>query len=295
MRRVCLLLPLAVVLGCNEDVPGSAGFGSGADGGSPTAGESSGAPGTGGADGDDSNASSADTASDVSSGGGTADGDVTSGDDAPTSGGDGDESSGDGDSMSGSSGGGETEGADSEDTPVELDACGFPLDGPWIEIEYTQAGGTATSPSWSYSDTPGWGEAQWAASNASWPEVWDLYQNINVSHDPIGVLAVVGSSAQLQLMLGFEELIDYESATVCVEGRSVSTSASVQFDAYNPLTGIGNAGTMAHDWSMHATGLDLGHCFEVGGGVQAVRLDATGGSASLGVKRMRLVLHGAVY
>ena len=63
----------------------------------------------------------------------------------------------------------------------------------------------------------------------------------------------------------------------------------------DPLTGIGNSGTMAHDWSMHATGLDLGQCFEPGGGVQAVRLETAGGSSSLGVKRMRLVLHGAVY
>lgn len=197
-------------------------------------------------------------------------------------------------SSSGGETGGETEGDDGG-VPVGDDACGFPLDGPWIEIEYNQAGGTATSPSWSYSDTPGWGEPEWAASNASWPEVWDLYQNINVSSDPIGVVAVVGGSGQLQLMLGFEELTDYDYATVCVEGRSVSTSSSVQFDAYNPLTGIGNSATMAHDWNMHATGLDLGYAFEPGGGVQAVRLDTTGGSGSLGVKRMRLVLHGAVY
>ena len=125
--------------------------------------------------------------------------------------------------------------------------------------------------------------------------VWDIYQNISVYNDPIGVVAVVAGGARLQLMLGFEELIDYDYAPVCVEGRSVSTSASVQFDAYNPLTGIGNTGAMAHDWSMHATGLDLGPCFEPGGGVQAVRLEAWGGSASLGVKRMRLILHGAVY
>lgn len=293
MRRVFFLAPFVVALGCNADVPDDgAGFGSGADGGNPTMGvETDASPGTGGADGNDSNASNA--SGDGESDTGAADSDPV---DESTSGGwgDSDDTSSAGETGDASTDEGST-GGDSDDMPVELDPCGFPLDGPWIEIEYDQAGGTATSPSWSYSDTPGWGEAEWAASNASWPEVWDLYQNINVSTDPIGVLAVVGSSAQLQLMLGFEELIDYDYATVCVEGRSVSTSASVQFDAYNPLTGVGNSGTMAHDWSMHATGLDLGQCFEVGGGVQAVRLDATGGSASLGVKRMRLVLHGAVY
>ena len=296
MRRVFLVAPLVVALGCNEDVPDNgAGFGSGADGGDPSVGaETDASPGTGGASGNDSNASNASGGGDES---GTSGADSDPIDESTSGGSDDDgsvETSSAGETGEATTGDGET-GSDSDDEPVELDPCGFPLDGPWIEIEYTQAGGTATSPSWSYSDTPGWGEAEWAASNANWPEVWDLYQNINVSNDPIGVLAVVGSSAQLQLMLGFEELIDYDYATVCVEGRSVSTSASVQFDAYNPLTGIGNAGTMAHDWSMHATGLDLGQCFEVGGGVQAVRLDATGGSASLGVKRMRLVLHGAVY
>ncbi len=295
MRCAWLMTPLLVVLGCTHEVDGNSGFGSGGDGGSQSA--TDGAPtsasgGTGAADDSAGEAGSASAAGES--------GDVTmTGADAGES--ESAEATGEvGESGGGSSTGLDTSGdesssGDDSGEPLEYDACGFPLDGPWIQIEYTQAGGTATSPSWSNSDTPGWGEAQWAASNASWPEVWDLYQNINVSTDPIGVLAVVGSSAQLQLMLGFEELIDYDSATVCVEGRSVSTSASVTFDAYNPLTGIGNTGTMAHDWNMHATGLDLGQCFEPGGGVQAVRLDAVGGSASLGVKRMRLVLHGAVY
>lgn len=257
---------------------GAASQGSGANGGSDGAesGETTGVSGgTGG---------TSDSANGVGS----------SGDSDPSAGEETGEAGETGSSSSGGRTGDETSGEDSG-MPVGDDACGFPLDGPWIEIEYNQAGGTATSPSWSYSETPGWGEPQWAASNASWPEVWDLYQNINVSSDPIGVVAVVGGSGQLQLMLGFEELTDYDYATVCVEGRSVSTSASVQFDAYNPLTGIGNSATMAHDWNMHASGLDLGYAFEPGGGVQAVRLDTTGGSGSLGVKRMRLILHGAVY
>ena len=286
MRRVLCLAPLFAVLACNEGAPSGSGFASGEVGGQGTSGAADTSGTSGAADGGSAatgGSSGASTSAGETSGAGEESGSSDTAGDETTAGG-----------SSGDSSGGESSG-DSGVVPVGDDACGFPLDGPWIEIEYNQAGGTATSPSWSYSDTPGWGEAQWAASNASWPEVWDLYQNINVSNDPIGVLAVVGSSAQLQLMLGFEELIDYDYATVCVEGRSVSTSASVQFDAYNPLTGIGNSGSMAHDWNMHATGLDLGQCFEPGGGVQAVRLDATGGSASLGVKRMRLVLHGAVY
>lgn len=293
MRCAWLMAPLLFVLGCTQEVDGNSGFGSGGDGGSQSAtrGVSGSTSGGGGAeDGSAGEVGSASAASD--SGAATMTG--TEGGQSATA----SEATGEaGESGEGSSSGASSSGGESSTSgaPLEYDACGFPLDGPWIQIEYTQAGGTATSPSWSNSDTPGWGEAEWAASNANWPEVWDLYQNINVSTDPIGVLAVVGSSAQLQLMLGFEELIDYDYATVCVEGRSVSTSASVTFDAYNPLTGIGNTGTMAHDWNMHATGLDLGQCFEPGGGVQAVRLDATSGSATLGVRRMRLVLHGAVY
>ncbi len=299
MRRVLALIPLVAVLGCNEGVPGDVGFGSGAEGGSspsggtgegPGSGAESQGPGSGaGESGGSGGTGSSDSDPDSATAGGEA-GDTSDGSAAGTDGGD--ETTGD--TGGATTGAGET-GDESGDMPVELDPCGFPLDGPWIQIEYNNAGGSPSSPSWSYSNTPGWGEAEWAASNANWPEVWDLYQNINVSNDPIGVVAIVGSSAQLQLMLGFEELVGYDYATVCVEGRSVSTSASVQFDAYNPLTGIGNSGSMAHDWNMHATGLDLGQAFEVGGGVQAVRLDATGGSASLGVKRMRLVMHGAVY
>ncbi len=294
MRRACLISSLFVAAGCTQEVEGGSGFGSGGDAGAQgTAGNgpSGGTAGSDGTAGDGADAAS-DATSETTSEPASASGEATSDASEGTAGGA--ESDG-GSSSDGATAGGETATGDDGSTPLEYDACGFPLDGPWIQIEYSQAGGSSTSPSWSTSDTPGWGEAQWAASNASWPEVWDLYQNIAVSNDPIGVLAVVGSSAQLQLMLGFEELIDYDDATVCVEGRSVSTSASVTFDAYNPLTGIGNTGTMAHDWNMHATGIELGHCFEPGGGVQAVRLDATGGSAALGVRRMRLVLHGAVY
>ncbi len=308
MRSISFVAVALCGLGCTAEVPDSGGFGSGAEGGSPTGGETVDGetePGETATPGDSSNSNSnsdsnatsgaatsgADT--DTPSGDGDGSGDAESASDSDPSDSDG---SGGSDS-SGTSDGGSSEDSGGEDSSGEVgsDPCGFPLDGPWLEIEYWQAGVPATSPSWEYSATPGWGEDEWAAQNASWPEMWDLYQNINVVNDPIGTVAVVGSSAQLQLMLGFEELIDYDYATLCVEGRSVSAVSSVQFDAYNPLTGLGNSASMAHDWSVHAVGIDLGQCFTIGGGVQAVRLDTTGGSASLGVQRMRLVLHGAVY
>lgn len=298
MRAALALVPLLALAACNEDVPDGADFGSGGSG-VPTSGSGAGVGASdvtdssaGGVDSGGADGSGGTVSETEGTGGASAAAEATSASTDPSGDTDG---SGEGGSSSGTDASDEGSSTGDGGKPVGDDACGFPLDGPWIEIEYNQAGGTATSPSWSYSDTPGWGEAEWAASNASWPEVWDIFQNINVSNDPIGVVAVVGSSGRLQLMLGFEELVGYDYATVCVEGRSVSTSSSVQFDAYNPLTGIGNSATMAHDWSMHATGLDLGYAFEPGGGVQAVRLDTTGGSSSLGVKRMRLILHGAVY
>ena len=58
--------------------------------------------------------------------------------------------------------------------PPPGDACGYPLDGVWFEIDYSSAS-TATSPAWTFSNTPGWTGADWAPNGYSWPEVWDLY------------------------------------------------------------------------------------------------------------------------
>lgn len=212
-----------------------------------------------------------------------------------------DQGSGDGDTdgLSTGDGGSGDDAAEAGDDDAgaagPADPCGFDSDGVWVQFEYDQAGGTATSPDWGYSDTPGWGESQWAAQGESWPEVWDVFDNINVVNDPIGVVAAVGSSGELQLMIGLQDLVAYDYATACIEGRSVSATASVTFEAYNPLNGCGASTTMAHDWSVHAEGVDLGQCFVLGGGVQALRLEPTGGSSSLGVTRVRLTLHGASY
>lgn len=178
--------------------------------------------------------------------------------------------------------------------PVATDACGHALDGPWFEIDYSSAF-TATNPAWTYSMTPGWGEPQWAPAGSSWPEVWDLYQNINVSNDPIGKVAVVGPSGVLQIMLGLGGMSSYVSADVCVEGRSVATSSQVIFDVYNPLNNCGYSASMAHDWTVHATSVNLGQCLIPNEDFQAIRLDPTGGSSTLGVMRVTVVLHGAVY
>jgi hypothetical protein len=162
----------------------------------------------------------------------------------------------------------------------------------WIEIDYSSAQ-SPRSPSWRFSQTPGWGPSQWAAVNATQPEAWDRWNNMSVVNDPIGRSLEIGSSSELQLMIGLEELVGYDSATVRIEGRSRSTSASAQFDVYNPWNGCGTSATISNSWDVHVVELDLGQCFEVGQGVQAVRVEPTNGTLAL--VRLRLTLHGAVY
>ena len=177
---------------------------------------------------------------------------------------------------------------------VPSDACGFPMDGIWFEIDYTNAF-TATNPDWTFSPTAGWGGQDWAPQGETWPEVWDVYNNINVVNDPIGTVAALGPSSTLQVMLGLDGLISYSHATVCVEGRSISTSASVIFDVYNPLNVCGNSANMAHDWTVHAVGVDIATCMIAGNDFQALRIEPSGGSSALGIVRLRLTLHNAVY
>ncbi|MCK6548483.1 hypothetical protein L6R52_21735 [Myxococcota bacterium] len=164
----------------------------------------------------------------------------------------------------------------------------------WVEIDYRNAF-SPRSPSWSYSATPGWGEPQWATSNGpGWPEAWDRFNNMQVVNDPIGTSLEIGSSSELQLMIGLEELISYQYAVVHLEGRSRATSSQVTFDVYNPWTSCGDSGlTMAQDWSIHAVDADLGTCYVAGsgGGVQAVRVDPTNGTIAL--TKLRLTLYGA--
>ncbi|MCC6523651.1 MAG: hypothetical protein IT373_13430 [Polyangiaceae bacterium] len=213
-----------------------------------------------------------------------------------SSGGAGGGSTGSGGSGGGGAGGGSTGSGGSGGSggnPVD-DACGLPGDGVWFEIDYSSAF-TATNPDWLFSPTPGFGEPAWAPSGSSWPEVWDVYNNIAVTNDPIGKLAALGPSSTLQVMLGLTTLQSYSHATVCVEGRSISSSSSVTFDVYNPLNGCGASASMSHDWTVHAVGVDIGDCMLEGVDFQALRIEPSGGSSALGIVRLRLTLHDAVY
>ena len=279
---------------------GDAGDGANAGGGgiagqSSTGGASSGGLGGlgglgGGEEGGASSSGSGGSSTGGSGGGRGGDGGAATGGSAGSGAGGSGGTGGAGGSGNGGTGGGGTGGGGGGG----VDACGYPADGVWFEIDYTGAY-SATNPDWTFSATPGFGEPQWAPSGNNWPEVWDVYNNISVTTDPIGKLAVVGPSGVLQVMLGLSSLQSYSHATVCVEGRSVSASASVIFDAYNPLNNCGASATMAHDWTVHAVGLDLGTCMIAGNGFQALRLEPSGGSSALGVMRVRLTLHDATY
>jgi hypothetical protein len=167
----------------------------------------------------------------------------------------------------------------------------------WVEIDYSDAY-SPSSPDWLFSATPGWGAAQWGMSGDTWPEAWDRWNNMTVGYDPIGTSLLIGSSGELQLMFGLEELLGFTSIEVHLEGRSASTSSSVVFDVTNPLLGCGVSGaTMANDWSIHAVDLDLADCAVVGtnGGVQAIRVETTGGSGAMALVRMRVTIRGAIY
>ncbi|MBI4954360.1 MAG: hypothetical protein HY908_20215, partial [Myxococcales bacterium] len=92
-----------------------------------------------------------------------------------------------------------------------------------------------------------------------------------------------------------EELVAYDSVTVRLEGRSRATSSPVWFDVYNPLNGCGASASMSHDWTVHAVGVDIGNCMLEGVDFQALRIEPSGGSSALGIVRLRLTLHDAVY
>ncbi len=163
--------------------------------------------------------------------------------------------------------------------------------GVWVEIDYSAAY-TSQSPAWEYSATPGWGEAQWAPEGWSYPEAWDRFNNMIVEWDPMGSKALtIGSSSELQLMIGLEELTSYSHATVRLEGRSRATSSSVYFNVVNPINGCSVSGSMSNDWTIHVEELDFGQCLVPGAGLQAVRVDPTSGTLAL--VRMRVTLHDA--
>lgn len=282
---------------------GDGGMGGGADTGSGGAGGEDGLGGAGGSAGYEGagGAGEGGTGGVGGAGTGASGGTGGGGGGGGDGGGDGD---GDGDGGGGSGGGGSGGGGvggsgtggsgGAGGAILPADACDYGSDGVWFEIDYANAY-SATNPSWTYSPTPGWSEAQWAPDGEDWPEVWDLYNNIEVADDPYGTVADIGSSAQLQIMIGLGGLTSYTHATVCIEGRSISTSSSVTVEISNPAYGCGVELTQGNSWWENPAGADLGACLVAGDNFQAIRIDPIGGSSHLGLQRLRFTLHGATY
>jgi cysteine-rich repeat protein len=180
-------------------------------------------------------------------------------------------------------------------TPMQAkDACGFDSDGVWFQIDYSNAF-TVSNPTYTYSPTPGWGEAQWAPAGKNWPYAVDLFNNAAVVNDQIGKVALLdGTNKAVRVYFGLVGL-SYTYATVCVEGRSYSVGSSVQFFVEEAKNKCGDYGSMANDWSVHATGVDMQDCFLPNDSFQAVQVQPSGGSGSLSLKRLRVTLHGASY
>ena len=180
-------------------------------------------------------------------------------------------------------------------TPMQTkDACGFDTDGVWFQIDYSNAF-TVSNPSYTYSPTPGWGEAQWAPTGKGWPYAVDLFNNAKVVNDQIGTVALLdGTNKAVRVYFGIAGL-SYTYATVCVEGRSYSVGSSVTFFVEEAKTKCGDYGMMANDWTVHATGVDMADCFIQGDEFQAVQVQPSSGSGSLSLKRLRVTLHGASY
>jgi len=98
-------------------------------------------------------------------------------------------------------------------------------------------------------------------------------------------------------MFGLASLTSYESATVCIEGRSISVSSSVLVDLVNPDGGYCGAQVqLSNSWWADPVGAELPpNCIKPGDPFQALQIDPSGGSNHLGLQSARITLHKPVY
>ncbi|MEZ4452771.1 MAG: hypothetical protein R3B09_25140 [Nannocystaceae bacterium] len=180
-------------------------------------------------------------------------------------------------------------------TSFAMDPCGFPEDGVWLDINYKNAG-SVYSPKWSYSSTPGYGETEWTANGKNWPEI-NLKGAVSLNNsDPIAPVADVSSGQWLRIMIGLGDLISYESATVCITGRSISVGSSVTVEISNPAFGCAADTMLSNVWQLNTGGVDLGNdCLVAGNDFQAVQFAPIGGSGHLGLRSARVTLHKPVF
>lgn len=177
--------------------------------------------------------------------------------------------------------------------PLTTDPCGFPEDGVWIEIDY-DGRFSVYSPTWRFSNTAGWTASDWANNQNTDPEIHAFQANMNTT-DPWGDVAEFSGAGWIRMMIGIGGIVDYDSATVCVHGRGVSTSSSTTVALENPLVGCGATVQLSNAWWNDPQGVTLPDgCIVPDNEFQALQI-GHGGGAATGVGRVRLTLHGAVY
>ena len=182
-------------------------------------------------------------------------------------------------------------------TSFGMDPCGYPEDGVWLDINYKNAG-SCWSPSWKFSATPGFGELEWAPNNDPWPEINAAGGPQMNYNDPYGTVCDIGSGNKwVRIMLGLDSLVSYESATVCIEGRSISVGSSVTVELANPDNGYCGAEVqLSNSWWADPVGAELPlNCIKPGDIFQALQIDPVGGSNRLGLRSARITLHKPVY
>jgi hypothetical protein len=115
-------------------------------------------------------------------------------------------------------------------------------------------------------------------------------------NDPYGTVCDVGSSKWIRIMHGLTTLQSYESATVCVEGRSISVGSPVTVDLLNPKYGCGAQIMLSQSWWADPAGAELPQgCLKPGDNFQALQIDPSGGSNHLGLRSVRITLHKPVF
>ncbi|MCA9719431.1 MAG: DUF4215 domain-containing protein [Myxococcales bacterium] len=172
--------------------------------------------------------------------------------------------------------------------PTEFDDCGFPSDdGVWVEFSWTTQDQQPGDPEFSFSSTPGWGAPQWS------PQAVDLFAGIVAGNDPIGWVLRVDNADTLRLRFKTTGL-SFDSATVCVKGRSSSAQFGVNFDLRNSQNGnCGGSGSFSADWIEQHDGIALpDNCVLQDSNLQTLDITVNGGvDQLLGLRSVRLALH----
>ena len=164
----------------------------------------------------------------------------------------------------------------------------------FLEIDYSFAF-DSDSPRFTFSNTPGFGEAEWAfGGGPGFPQAWDRFNNMHVVQpfQSDHYLQEEGMQEQLQLMIGLPASVSYDHVEVELVAARDVRSGILNLDVENPLTGCGVSDvTISNEDAFTSTIVDLADCLEPGESVQAVRL--TPQSGILDLLRMRVTLKGA--